>query len=195
MNCRVIWSAVVVGVSAVWLVGCSQSGTSPTDGKDAASVQKESGPQATVAQYLEAVRIGDAATVNQLLTSRARQKTTELNVAVAPPGSETAQYEVGQTRFLSEAKDAAHVESRWTDLNDNGQPQTFDVTWIMREEPAGWRVAGMMGQFIEDRPLMVFNFEDPTDVLRKQGYAQQEMAQRAAEERQVQAPVTDRSRR
>jgi hypothetical protein len=179
----------------MWLVGCSQSETSPSGGNDAASVQQPSGPQATVAQYLEAVRTGDAATVNQLLTSRARQKTTDLNVAVAPPGSDTAQYDVGQTRFLSEAKDAAHVESRWTDLNDNGQAQTFDVTWILRQEPAGWRVAGMMGRFIEDQPLIVFNFENPTEVLRKQGDAQQKMARRAAEQRQVQAASTDTSRR
>ncbi|NIL99314.1 MAG: hypothetical protein GTO62_20010 [Planctomycetales bacterium] len=187
-------SAVVVCAWASLLAGCSQPGPSATGGKDAVGVSQGSGPRASVAQYLEAVRIGDAATVNQLLTSRARQKTAELKVAVAPPGSDTAQYEVGQVRYLSQAQDTAHVASRWTDLDDKGQPQSFDVTWIMRQEPDGWRVVGMMGQFIEDQPLMVFNFEDPVEVLRRQTHAQEELARRAAGQRQVQADQADTSR-
>ncbi|NIP87034.1 MAG: hypothetical protein GTO03_16305 [Planctomycetales bacterium] len=194
MSCRVLICPLVVALTALLPAGCQQSHPSPAEGKaDGVQVPSPSDPPAVVTRYLEAVRTGDVATVNQLLTSRARQKTGELQVAVAPPGSPTARYEVGQIRYLTEAQDAAHVASRWTDLNDHGQPETFEVTWLMRREDAGWRVAGMMGRFIEGEPLMVFNFENPVEVLRRQGYLQEEVAQRGAAERQVQASNRDTS--
>jgi hypothetical protein len=184
---------LLTGCCLTCLTACSSSDSQAPAGAAATTAQAAGEdlptktPDETIQLYLEAVRTGDAVTVNKLLTVLARQKTTELNIAVAPPGSPTARFQVGEVRYLSEAKDAAHVQTQWTDETSEGETQTLYVTWILRNETAGWRVAGMMGQFIEGQPAMVFNFEDPEEVIRQQDYAREEMARRRATARQAQA--------
>jgi hypothetical protein len=184
-------SLLMLGLMCLPLAGCGQSDSSVAADAAAVNDQQPAGPEGAVAQYLEAARTGDAATVNALLTTLARQKTSELEVAVAPPGSDTARYEIGEARYLSENKDAAHVQSRWTEIDERGQPQSSDVTWMLKREADGWRVAGMMGQFVEDYPLVVLNFEDPMDVLNKLTLIQEEMQRREAQIRQADASRGD----
>lgn len=175
-NCS---SLPMLGLLALMLAGCGSSET-PVAADGAANGNQTSTPEAAVKTYLEAARSGDAATINTLLTSVARQETQKKNVAVAPPGSETARYEIGETRYLSDNKDAAHVASRWTESDAQGQLQSSEITWMLKLEPDGWRVAGMMGQFVENYPLVVLNFEDPLEVLSKLTAIQEEMQRRAS---------------
>jgi hypothetical protein len=81
----------------------------------------------------------------------------------------------------------AYVSSTWTDVGEDGQPHSDQIVWLVRNEPEGWRIAGMVTKLFESK--LVLNFEDPQDMLRKQQMAEQEMMRRAQQQVQDGAAV------
>lgn len=138
------------------------------------------GPEKVVHAFLEAIREGDETKANDLLTPLARQKTAEAKMAVAPTGTETAQFEVGEVELPKEGGgDIAHVMAHWTDVGDDGQPHTDEILWVLRREKEGWRIGGMATKVFDDKPPLLLDFEDPADMLRQQQWAEAEMERRA----------------
>lgn len=140
-------------------------------------------PQAAakvVHDFLQAIKTGDEDTSNALLTPLSRQKTAEYNMAVAPTGSETATFTVGEVELPEEGGgELAHVQSTWTDIDDDGQSHTDEILWVLRHESEGWRIGGMATKVFEDQPALLLDFEDPADMRRKQELAEAEMERRA----------------
>lgn len=177
-------SALLLGLAILGLTcaGCGSQGSSPAADAAAAKgrtskVFTKDGPDEAVRQFLEAVRTGDDARASQMLTPVAREKTAEMHMVVAPPGSPTARFEV--TEFEMVAEDGAHVASTWSDVDEEGHRHSDQILWILRKEPEGWRVAGMATKIFEDELPIILNFEDPQDMMRKQKLAEEEMARRA----------------
>jgi hypothetical protein len=143
------------------------------------------GPAATVYVFLEGARSGDDQKVTSMLTPLARQELAKMNLSVAPPCSDTAQFEVGEVRYPSE--DVAHVASRWTEVDlKTSQPQPVDMTWVLRKEPEGWRVGGMAMSVFEGEAPLLLNFEKPDDMIRQRQMLKAEIARRA---QQTQSPA------
>ncbi|HWB14068.1 MAG TPA: hypothetical protein VG826_32880 [Pirellulales bacterium] len=177
------------------LSGCGQSSTDEvavnpgadgeTDAVESPSSPAEAGRDAAaevVQQFLQAIKTGDDTKSNDLLTPLARQKTAEMDMAVAPMGSDSASFTVGQVELPEDGGgELAHVESTWTDIDDDGQPRTDEILWVLRLEEQGWRIAGMATKVFEDQPPLLLNFEDPSDMRRKQQLAEAEMERRARE--------------
>jgi len=155
------------------LVLLSASGCGLTSIDDSAASNQT--PGEVIAKFLEAIRAGDDEQASGLLTPLARQKTAEMQMVVAPPGSETARFQVLDTQLQG---GAAHVTSDWTDLDSDGKPHTDRIVWILHHEPQGWRIAGMSARVFADQEPIVLNFEDPADMLRKQQLAEEEIARR-----------------
>ena len=128
--------------------------------------------------FLEAVRTGDDAKAAQMLTEVARRETEKHELVVAPPGSDTAHYEVGEVEYI-EAGELAHVASKWTDVGENGQPHTDDIVWALRRDPAGWRIAGMATKIFPNEPPLLLDFEQPEEMMRQQRMAEEEIQRRA----------------
>ena len=150
----------------------------PADAEtEAAQIPANMDPKDTVVYYLQAVKDGNEDVVAALLTDLARRKTAEANIAVAPPGSETATFKVGNMELVTDDKKTAHVASMWTDNDEQGNPQTLRIVWVVRQEPAGWRVAGMVTRLAPDRPMLVLNFEEPEEVIKR---GEEELARRRA---------------
>jgi hypothetical protein len=173
------------------LAGCGSS-DKPSGAKVAADVvQANAGPEKTVFQFLEAVRVGNDKTASDMLTNLAREKTSEMQLVVAPPGSETATFKVGEVEYIGEA--GAHVASHWSDIGDDGKPHTEPIVWILRREPIGWRISGMGTKLFDDQAPMLLNFEDPEDMIRKQRLAEAEIQRRGAapEASQASKPADD----
>jgi hypothetical protein len=142
--------------------------------------------------FLTAIQKGDETTSNDLLTPLARQKTAEMDMAVAPIGSESASFTVGEVELPEEgAGELAHVVSTWTDIDDDGQPHTDEILWVLRHEEQGWRIAGMATKVFEDQPPLLLNFEDPVDMRRKQQLAEAEIERRAREAAAAQPEVSE----
>ncbi|HET6882370.1 MAG TPA: hypothetical protein VFI31_19550 [Pirellulales bacterium] len=133
-----------------------------------------------VRDFLQAIKVGDESVSNELLTPLARQKTAELDMAVAPMGSETASFTIGDVELPAEAAgELAHVASTWTDVDEDGQERTDEILWVLRREEEGWRIGGMATKIFEDEPPLLLDFEDPADMRRKQQLAEAEMERRA----------------
>jgi len=147
-----------------------------------------SSPGQAVHRFLEAVRQGDDQAAGAMLTDLARKKTRELNMVVAPPGSDTARFQVGKAEMAG--KDIAKVPCTWTDLDSEGKPRTDAITWTLRQDGSTWRIAGMAAKIYPDRPPVVLNFEDPEEMLRQQESVEHEAIERANRQ-QKQARKTD----
>ncbi len=142
------------------------------------------GPREIVEMYLGAVKMGDAEITTALLTSYARQQAEISNIDVTPPGNTSANFEVGRMEYINEAKDAAHVESRWMETDDTGYTQTLPSVWVLAHEEEGWRIAGVFVALFEGEPPLILDYEKPEEVVRKLELAKQEMIRRAEQPEQ-----------
>ena len=156
-------------------------------------------PAEAVTNFLEAVRRGDDGQAEALLTDLARMKTREMDLAVAPPGSTTAQFDVTATEFPYEEQNIAHVASTWSDIDDSGRDRSDEIVWILRRENAGWRIAGMATKLFDDQPPLILNFEDPEDMIAQEKAAKAEIDRRNVAEKAAEnagqglAPSTGRN--
>jgi len=166
--------------------GCGTSNSAATAKHQAASTQAS--PEVVIAEFLEAIRTGEDNKAARLLTPLARKKTTEMEMVVAPPGSDTARFEV---QHLELAGDTARVTADWTDLDTDGRVHTDRIIWLLRKEAEGWRISGMATQVFADQKPIVLNFEDPADMLLKQQQAEEEIARRQ-QEPAAKSPPNDR---
>jgi len=132
-------------------------------------------PQQVVSQFLKALCQGDADTVTGLLTDKARLETKKHQLAVQPPGSAAAQYEVGKVELV---EGGAYVNSVWTEPSTDGQKQRYEIVWVLRSQADGWRVAGMAARIDANRELTYLNFEDPQEMLSKWESVDTELANR-----------------
>ena len=176
---------------AIAFFGCNQSDNSTNTAQNGADneqisvevvqdeVQKAAqDPKAVIELFLVSLRQGNATTTSRLLTSKARTETAKHDMVVRPPGSDTAKFVVGQTIYTTETHDICHVESNWTDVDDAGRRQTYEIVWILRKEPSGWVVAGMATELFSGEAPLVMNFEDPLDMLAQQQRAELELTRR-----------------
>lgn len=180
------------GLAGCLLVGCSQGGSgtasSPTApassgnpapettaqpaGQPAAkpapavALPAQTPPEQVVATFLQALRSGDSATTEALLTTKARQELARHAMSVDVQSAPHASYQVHAAQFLADHPDNAHVSSVWTEKFEDGE-ETYEIIWALRRQPEGWRVAGMAMQLVPDQPPQFLNFEDPEEMLRK----------------------------
>jgi hypothetical protein len=136
-------------------------------------------PSEAITKFMTAFKEGDDATAAVLLTEKARQEADRTQKAISPPGSKTMRFTVGDVEYVSDAKDAAHVACQIVDVDPEGEASKYDVIWFLRQEEAGWRVAGVAMKVFEDELPVLYNFEDQDDMDRKMQLVEQEMIRRA----------------
>jgi hypothetical protein len=166
---------LVIGLS-----GCGSSGA-PAESKTnpAESAISTATPPDAVKAFLQAIKVGDEKTADDMLTKIAREETKKADLHVAPPGSDTANYKIG--KHVIEGKEAK-VSSTWTDVDEEGKPQTDEIVWLLKLEPEGWRICGMATELFPDEEPLILNFEDPKEMIAKQEKAEAEMVRRATAE-------------
>lgn len=138
------------------------------------------GPDAAVYDFMEAVRTGDDETAGRLLTPLARQKVAEHHMVVAPPGTDTARFEISRTEPSSPS--TAQVAVMWTDLDESGKSRTDQIVWLAKRVEEGWRISGVAAPVFDREPPIELNFEDPADMVRKQQAVREEMRKRAQQQ-------------
>jgi hypothetical protein len=161
------------GLAAMSLAGCSNGGT------QVGSAPSTDPAKATVTAFLEAIKRGDDAGAQAMLTKVARAKTQELGISVAPPVNSTATYSIRECEMIAGTDDLVHVGTTWTDTDPDGFTTAENVVWAVRLDPEGWRVAGMATRIFDDMPPLLLNFEDPEDMIAKQEMVAQELQKRA----------------
>ena len=124
-------------------------------------------PEQVMAAFLDALKAGDQATTASLLTQKALDETSKRQLSVCPEATPHMQYEISQAKVLADNPHGAHVAVRWTEKYQDGDV-SYDVTWVLRKQPEGWRIAGMAMELIPGQGQEFLNFEDPDDMLAKQ---------------------------
>lgn len=176
---RWIAKCCALTLAATLTSGCSKSEPAPAENQAAAPPAAPAvPPEVVVREFLHSVQIGDHQKAESLLTDLAQQKTKEMDLMVAPPGSATAKFEVGEVEF-EENGQIAKVESYWTDIGEDGKPMTNMFVWFMRLDAPGWRIGGVATKLFDDADPLLLDFEDPEDMMRKTQLAEQEMQRRA----------------
>ncbi len=190
------WILTATAVLTMAFGGCNGSddseqsppagGDQEASGDQSAGLQTDSPARATH-EFLDAVRTGNDEKAAMMMTATARKKTAELQIQVAPTGSDTAQFKIGEVRQLS--GDRVAVASSWSDLDANSQRRTDQMVWMLRKGPEGWRIAGVAAEVFEDEPPLQLDFENPQEMLKKQQWVQDEIRRRAQENQsQAQKP-------
>lgn len=161
------------------MAGCSKSADnlaqrSESSRPSALPVAADSAPDIVVAAFLDALRSGDSTVAEQLLTPIAREQTTSYGLSLQETGSQAATYQIGDTSLIN---GNAHVNSRWTEYAETGQPINYDIAWVLKKQPAGWRVAGMITAFSPNSPPVFADFEDAEDLLAKWDRADEQLAE------------------
>jgi hypothetical protein len=125
-------------------------------------------PGAVVSAFLESLRNADSNTAENLLTDRARFETKKAKLEVRPPGSPDAKFFIGQKRYANSLKELVHVDSLWAERNENGEEESYTITWVLRLQSNGsWRVAGMLtAPAVDERPIYL-DFENPLEMMAK----------------------------
>jgi hypothetical protein len=137
-------------------------------------------PEKAVAVFLEAVRKGDDERAAGMFTPLAREKAAGMGIQVAPKGSDTASFQVGKVDYLAE--DGARVQTKWTDVDKDNSQRTDEITWMVRKETEGWRVAGMATVVFEGKPPLLLDFENPQETMQKLELLRREMESQAQPE-------------
>jgi hypothetical protein len=186
---RLCKQQLVISVFAAFALtawaGCQKPAATTTQNDGQGNVTQASNvqivanaPDTAVVEFLNAVRGGDESTAGALLTNKARTAMEAANMYVQPPGSPNANFTIGQVEMKPE-HGGAHVGSTWTDVTPQGETKSYEITWILRQETGGWRVAGMATQLVDDMPRLILNFEDPADMRSQVEAAEAELARRA----------------
>ena len=125
-------------------------------------------PDQVVNAFLEARRSGDPKTTAALLTSKARAATAKHKIDVNGEALPDLEFQVAKPKFLKNNPKVAHVDSLWSEVLPDGNKARYEVTWALRKEASGWRVAGFTAELTPGAEPQFLDFEDPEDMIRKQ---------------------------
>jgi len=153
------------------------------------AVPASASPDQVVAAFLNALRSGDSATTESLLTAKARQELAKHSLSVDVQSAPNAGYQVRPAEILAD-QSGAHVKSIWTEKFADGD-EIYEIVWALRRQQDGWRLAGMAMELIPGQPMQYLNFEDPADMLHKKEEAIASMQRPAVETAQQPPPPTN----
>jgi len=145
-------------------------------------------PSDVVAEFLEAVRLGNSESASTKLTPLALQRIKENDMDFAPPASETAQFRVGKVEMFE--ADKAFVDSVWIEQDADGKSYEELMTWGLRLTDEGWRISGMAAHMGPDQPPILVDFENPGQLTGTQP-APEVRQQRDRISRQAKQPTQD----
>ncbi len=177
MDCR----RTFVGLVSACLIaaaGCGSKDSGTPTSSTGPATQSTAKPEEVVRTFLEAIRTGNDAAASLMLTELARTETQKHELVVAPPGSDTARFEVGSVEYVVK-DELAHVDSTWTDVGDDGKPHTDEIIWALRLDAQGWRIAGMATKIFPNEPPLLLDFEKPEEMMQQQQMAEAEIQRRA----------------
>ncbi len=145
-------------------------------GAEGAPGSNASAPAAVVAQFYEALRKGSDVTIAGLLTDKAREETSKSGLGIQSQASASLSYEIRESEYVSDQMDGAHVRTMWLEPDAAGQMTATEVIWVLRKQSNGWKISGMATPVVEGELPLLFNFEEPEDMLQKKEFVEKQLA-------------------
>jgi hypothetical protein len=100
-------------------------------------------------------------------------------LGIQSQASESLSYQISETEFVSDEMDGAHVRTTWMEPSPEGDMTATEVIWVLRKQNDGWKISGMATPVVEGELPLLFNFEEPEDMLRKKEFVEQQLAEPA----------------
>lgn len=176
-------------------IGCSEQPASTTAGSSDSNAQAEfvpirptkpyETPEATVADFLVAVKAGDDNAATSLLSTASQRDAWSNGMGITTEGFPNSDFQIADVEYL-EGNQEAHVMCRGSDVSIyDGTPASFDCVWLLRREPHGWSIYGM-GSQVEGINVLL-NFENQAEMQQTLAKAEQMIQQRqlTAQQQQI----------
>ena len=144
-----------------------------------AAAADQDAPPGIVAQFYDALRKGSDVTIASLLTDKAREETSKSGLGIQSQASQSLTYEIRESEYVGDQMEGAHVRTMWMEPDANGQLVATEVIWVLRKQSNGWKISGMATPVVEGELPLLFNFEEPEDMLQKKAFVEQQLAQPA----------------
>ena len=118
-------------------------------------------PTDIVSQFLDEVRRGgDDSRANDLLTMQAQQELARIGQSIQPIGSPAARFDVTRAESVPGEENSALVHSVWSEPNQDGTTNQFQVVWAVQKESQGWRISGLAMEIDPNQAPMIIDFEN-----------------------------------
>ena len=121
-------------------------------------------PEAVTQVFLQSLISGNQKLSSALFTDAARSQAEKRGWIMQPEGSK-ATFKVGQARYVSGPMGGAYVSTHLA-----SDEASTNVEWILRQQPNGWRIAGIQHLNPETNEYVTFVFEDETDMDKMDTY-------------------------
>lgn len=125
----------------------------------------DAGPEEVCQRFLQCLQAGERRAAEKLLTQRALTATKRADLNLESPGGPQARFSVEGARYATNKRELATVDCRVTE-ELYGQKVESSISWLLRSEPAGWRICGMILDLEEGGSLDFLSFENVADVER-----------------------------
>jgi hypothetical protein len=106
---------------------------------------------------------GDSRGATQYLTATAVVNVRRAALVWQAPGGPDAQYTLHLPRYANNKEKLATVDCTIRDMID-GEEVVSELGWMLRLDPNGWRICGMVVHAEEDGIPDLLSFENPEDI-------------------------------
>jgi len=130
-----------------------------------AELETSAGPEEVCQRFLQCLQAGERRAAEKLLTQRALTCTKRAELSLESPGGPQAVFAVEGARYATNKRELATVDCRVTEER-YGQQVDSTISWLLRLEPAGWRICGMILDLEQGDSLDFLSFENVADVER-----------------------------
>lgn len=125
----------------------------------------DASPEDVCRRFLKCLQVGERGAAEKLLTQRALTTTKRADLNLESPGGPEASFSVGAPRYATNKRELATVDCVVTE-ELHGQKMESTISWLLRSEPAGWRICGMILDMESNASLDFLSFENVADVER-----------------------------
>lgn len=126
----------------------------------------ESSPEEVCHRFLVSLQNGERQLAFGLLTPAAQQATSRASLELDSPGEPGSVFTVMPARYATSERLVAEVDCLFHD--PTSPDQSVRLTWVMRNQPNGWKISGMAIDNGDGRPDLL-SFENRTDLERIHG--------------------------
>ncbi len=140
-------------------LGAATSPAEVTNPLPAADAQ----PDIVCLRFMELLKSGDRVVAENLLTRTALTATSKAGLQLEPMGSSQARFEMGTIRYATIKNELAHVECEIVEPGSDSTDRN-SITWVVRKQNVGWRIAGLLVKLAPDQPEDFLSFENTQDV-------------------------------
>ena len=130
-----------------------------------AELGPEASPEDICRRFLRCLQVGERGAAEKLLTQRALTTTKRADLNLESPGGPKASFTVRAPRYSTNKRELATVDCIVAE-ELHGQKMESTISWLLRSEPAGWRICGMILDMESNESLDFLSFENVADVER-----------------------------